>query len=174
MGSVTYGNEGAECTVAKKGDGPILQSDFYIMFGRVEFTIKAAPGTGIVSSAVLQSDCSDEIDWEWLGGDDAQVQTNYFGKGQTTTYDRGAFHADAGNHDSFKEYTIDWNPQRILWQINGATLRTLNAAEANGQYPQTPAYIKVGAWAGGDADNAPGTIGTSRYFCCQGSSRLLH
>ena len=69
------------------------------MFGHVEFTIKAAPGTGIVSSAVLQSDCLDEIDWEWLGGDDAQVQSNYFGKGITVSYNRGAFHGAQNNHD---------------------------------------------------------------------------
>lgn len=156
----------------KKGDGPLIKSDFYIMFERVEFTIKAAPVTGIVSSAVLQSDCLDEIDWEWLGADNTQVQTNYFGKGQTTTYDRGDFHPDDGNHDTFKVYTIDWNQQRILWQINGATVRTLNAAEAQGQYPQTPAYIKAGSWAGGDPDNAPGTIGMSHIFCCRASFHL--
>lgn len=147
-------------TVAKKLDGPVLQSDFYIMFGRVEYTIKAAPGAGIVSSAVLQSDCLDEIDWEWLGGDNAQVQTNYFGKGDTTTYDRGAFHPDPGNHETFKTYTIDWDSNRILWQIDGNTVRTLEEKNAKGQYPQTPCFIKVGPWAAGDPSNSPGTIGT--------------
>ncbi|KAF7588560.1 hypothetical protein BBP40_005515 [Aspergillus hancockii] len=158
VGNVAQGKDGVELAVAKKGDGPLIQSDFYIMFGRVEFTIKAAPGAGIVSSAVLQSDCLDEIDWEWLGGDNAQVQTNYFGKGDTTTYDRGAFHPDAGNHDGFKTYTIDWDSSRINWQIDGNTVRTLEEDNAKDQYPQTPCYIKVGSWAGGDPSNAPGTI----------------
>ncbi|KAE8338568.1 hypothetical protein BDV24DRAFT_176748 [Aspergillus arachidicola] len=158
VGTVTQGKDGVALTVAKKLDGPVLQSDFYIMFGRVEFTIKAAPGAGIVSSAVLQSDCLDEIDWEWLGGDNAQVQTNYFGKGDTTTYDRGAFHPDLGNHDTFKTYTIDWDSNRILWQIDGNTVRTLEEKNAKGQYPQTPCFIKVGPWAAGDPSNSPGTI----------------
>ncbi|KAE8411177.1 concanavalin A-like lectin/glucanase domain-containing protein [Aspergillus pseudocaelatus] len=158
VGTVTQDKDGVALTVAKKLDGPVLQSDFYIMFGRVEFTIKAAPGPGIVSSAVLQSDCLDEIDWEWLGGDNAQVQTNYFGKGDTTTYDRGAFHPDPGNHDTFKTYTIDWDSNRILWQIDGNTVRTLEEKNANGQYPQTPCFIKVGPWAAGDPSNSPGTI----------------
>src|SRR4051794_20869156 len=83
MGAPTYDGKGASFTVAKSGDAPTLTSNFYIMFGHVDFILKAAPGTGIVSSAVLQSDCLDEIDWEWLGGNNNQVQTNYFGKGQT-------------------------------------------------------------------------------------------
>lgn len=130
------------------------------MFGHVDFVVKAAPGTGIVSSAILQSDCLDEIDWEWLGGDDTQVQSNYFGKGQTTTgYNRGAFHAAPGNHDSFSTYSIDWTADQIVWSINGNTVRVLKATDAeSGQYPQTPMQIKVGSWAGGDPANAPGTI----------------
>ncbi|KAE8382887.1 concanavalin A-like lectin/glucanase domain-containing protein [Aspergillus bertholletiae] len=158
VGTATQDKDGVALAVAKKLDGPLLQSDFYIMFGRVEFTIKVAPGTGIVSSAVLQSDCLDEIDWEWLGADNAQVQTNYFGKGDTTTYDRGAFHPDPGNQDTFKTYTIDWDSNRILWQIDGNTVRTLEEKNAKGQYPQTPCFIKVGPWAAGDPSNAPGTI----------------
>jgi hypothetical protein len=42
--------------------------------------MKAAPGVGIVSSIVLQSDNLDEVDWEWIGGVDSRVQQNYFGK----------------------------------------------------------------------------------------------
>lgn len=130
------------------------------MFGHVDFVVKAAPGQGIVSSAVLLSDCLDEIDWEWLGGDDTQVQSNYFGKGQTSTgYTRGAFHSAPANHDSFNTYSIDWTADQIVWSINGETVRVLKAAEAEtGQYPQTPMQIKVGSWAGGDSANSPGTI----------------
>lgn len=132
------------------------------MFGKVEISAKAAPGAGIVSSFVLQSDTLDEIDWEWLGADPDEVQTNYFGKGQTTTYNRGAFHADAGSQTSFKKYTIDWTPSQIVWQIDGVTVRTLEPANANNQYPQSPAQIKIGAWSGGDPANAPGTIEWAR------------
>lgn len=158
-GDPTYNGDGAAFTVAKTGDSPLLQSDFYIMFGHVEYSIQAAPGQGIVSSAVLQSDCLDEIDWEWLGGDDTQVQSNYFGKGITTTYNRGAFHSVPNNHDGFHTYSIDWTAAQIVWQIDGATVRILTVADAaSGQYPQTPMMLKVGAWSGGDPANPPGTI----------------
>ncbi|EPS34028.1 putative chitin glucanosyltransferase [Penicillium oxalicum 114-2] len=159
-GAVTYDStNGAAFTVTKKGDGPLIQSGWYIMFGRVEYTIKAAPGTGIVSSAVLQSDDLDEIDWEWLGGDNTKVQTNYFGKGDTSSYNRGAFHANQGNHDGFHTYSVDWTSSQIVWAIDGQTVRVLTPATADSnQYPQTPMMIKVGVWAGGDPDNAQGTI----------------
>lgn len=159
---VTYGKDGVSFTVAKSGDSPQLTSKWYIMWGKVEIVAKAAPGAGIVSSAVLQSDTLDEIDWEWLGADPNEVQSNYFGKGQTTDYNRGAFHADAGSQTSFKKYTIDWTPSQIVWQIDGVTVRTLEPANAKGQYPQTPMQVKMGAWSGGDSANPQGTIQWAR------------
>lgn len=128
------------------------------MFGHVDFVLKAAPGLGIVSSAVLQSDDLDEIDWEWLGGDSSQVQSNYFSKGQITSYNRGAFHANPNNQAEFHTYSIDWTAEQIAWQIDGTTVRTLTPETAQGQYPQTPMMVKIGSWSGGDSANAPGTI----------------
>jgi hypothetical protein len=157
-GNPTYGSDGASFTVAKSGDNPSIVSRWYIMFGQVDVELQAAPGTGMVSSFFLQSDCKDEIDWEWLGSDNAQVQSNYFGKGQTTTHDRGAFHADPGNQDGFQKYTIIWTAEQLVWQINGVTVRALKPADSKDQYPQTPMQIKIGAWAGGDPSNDPGTI----------------
>jgi hypothetical protein len=40
----------------------------------------AAKGQGIISSVVLQSQDLDEVDWEWIGGQEGKVQANYFGK----------------------------------------------------------------------------------------------
>ncbi|KAF2240891.1 glycoside hydrolase family 16 protein [Trematosphaeria pertusa] len=162
QGNPTYDSNGASFTVAKSGDSPQLTSKWYIMFGQVDVELKAAPGAGIVSSFVMQSDCLDEIDWEWLGADGSEVQSNYFGKGQTTTYNRGAFHANPGNQDGFIKYTIIWTSEQIVWQIGGQTVRTLTPAESSNQYPQTPMQIKVGAWSGGDPANAPGTIEWAR------------
>lgn len=147
-------------TVAKSGDNPTIDSKFYIMFGHVEFELKTAPGTGIVSSAVLLSDALDEIDWEWLGGDSGQVQSNFFRQGNTESHDRVAFHANPDHNEGFHKYAIDWNSERIIWKIDGQEVRTLKEGEAKGQYPQTPMMIKAGIWAGGDSENEQGTIGT--------------
>lgn len=122
--------------------------------------MKAAPGVGIVSSFVMESDDLDEVDWEWLGGDLKQVQTNYFGKGNTTTYDRGTYVALTSAHTDFHTYTIDWKSSSIVWSIDGAVVRTLNYGDANGgkNFPQTPMQIKMGNWVGGSPTGAKGTV----------------
>ena len=157
-GGPTYNSNGAVFTVAEAGQAPTLVSNWYIMFGKVQVTMKAAPGTGIVSSSVLQSDDLDEIDWEWLGGKGDEVQSNYFGKGQTTTYDRAAVHAVTNTEGEWHTYTVDWTDEQIVWQIDGTTVRVLSSSNANGQFPQTPCRVKIGAWAGGASGNPQGTI----------------
>ena len=161
-GTPTYGTDGVSFTVARGGDAPQLTSVFYIMFGRVEVTMKSAPGAGIVSSLVLLSDALDEIDMEWLGADSTEVQTNYFSKGQTTTYNRGQFNPAPNNQAQFTTYTIDWTSDRIVWYVGGTVVRTLTYADAAGQYPQTPMQVKFGAWSGGDSSNPQGTIEWAR------------
>ena len=162
-GTVNYGSDGAVFTVSKGGDAPQLTSVFYIMFGRVAFTMKAAPGSGIVSSFVLQSDCLDEIDWEWLGADANEVQTNYFGKGITGSYNRGQFHSVSDAQNNFITYVVDWTNERIVWTADGTILRQMGYNDAEqGQYPQTPMQVKFGAWSGGDPSNPQGTIDWSR------------
>jgi hypothetical protein len=146
--------------VSKSGDAPTLQSNWYILFGRVSFHIRAAPGTGIVSSAILQSDDLDEVDWEWLGGRPAQTQSNYFGKGNTSTYDRAQWVASADTQGSVHNYTITWSSSATTWYIDDKAIRTLAYADALGgkNYPQTPMNVRVGIWAGGDKGNDEGTI----------------
>ncbi|EAW22246.1 glycoside hydrolase family 16 protein [Aspergillus fischeri NRRL 181] len=159
-GKVPVGPQGAEFTVAKKGDSPTIDTDFYFFFGKAEVVMKAAPGRGVVSSIVLESDDLDEIDWEVLGGDTTQVQTNYFGKGDTTTYDRGTYVPVATPQETFHTYTIEWTKDAVTWSINGAVVRTLTYNDAKGgtRFPQTPMRLRLGTWAGGDPSNPKGTI----------------
>jgi hypothetical protein len=56
QGNPTYDSNGASFTVRKSGDSPTITSKWYIMFGKVDVVLKAAPGQGIVSSFVMQSD----------------------------------------------------------------------------------------------------------------------
>lgn len=43
------------------GQAPTIATGKYIFFGRVDVEVQAAPGVGIVTSAVLQSDDLDEV-----------------------------------------------------------------------------------------------------------------
>ncbi|KAL4949007.1 concanavalin A-like lectin/glucanase domain-containing protein [Aspergillus filifer] len=159
-GDVSFGPDGAELTINKQGDAPTIETDFYFFFGKAEVVMKAAPGTGIVSSVVVESDVLDEVDWEALGGVPTQIQTNYFGKGDTSSYDRVTYEPVDSTQSSFHTYTIEWTPQAISWAIDGDVRRTLTRAEAQGgsRFPQTPARLRIGIWAGGDPTNGEGTI----------------
>lgn len=159
---VTYGSSGALFTITGDGQAPTIQTDNYIFFGRVDVVMKSSPGVGIVSSIVLQSDDLDEIDWEFLGGDATHVQTNFFGKGDTSSYDRVTYVPTANSQSDYHTYSIDWTSDRIQWLIDGAVVRTLaysDALASGGKlFPQTPARVKLGNWVGGGANNAPGTV----------------
>lgn len=154
---IFYGDDGLTLTLAKRYDNPSLVSDFYIMFGKIEVWLKSAPGTGIISSFYLQSDDLDEIDMEWFGGDQSQMQSNYFSKGNTTTHDRGEYHDMADPRAEFHNYTIDWDESALSWYIDGSLVRTLYNTSSEG-YPQSPMRLFFGIWAGGDPSNEEGTI----------------
>jgi beta-glucanase (GH16 family) len=158
-GALKYTSEGAEFIVAKKGDSPTIQSETKLFFGTVEVKCKAAVGQGIISSIVLQSADRDEVDWEWIGVEQSTVQMNYFGKGNTTTYDRMIKANVAAPMTSFHTYKLDWSAERIIFSIDGVAMRTLNYADANGgkNFPQTPSDVRIGIWAGGDSTEA-GTV----------------
>ncbi|CAH2355227.1 extracellular glycosidase Crh11p [[Candida] railenensis] len=159
VGSITYDEDaGVTMTLAKRYDNPALKSNFYIMFGRVEVHMKAGNGTGIISSFYLQSDDLDEIDIELFGSDTTQFQSNFFSKGNTTTYDRGVYsNTPSSPQDSYLNYTIVWTSTKLEWWLEGTLTRTLLSTNSEG-FPQTPMFIETGIWAGGDASNAEGTI----------------
>ncbi|KAL3423019.1 glycosyl hydrolase family 16 [Phlyctema vagabunda] len=159
-GALSYGGNGAEFTIAKRKDSPTIQSQFYIFWGSFSVVMRAAPGQGVVSSMVLQSDDLDEVDWEFIGGNATSVQSNYYGKGNTTSYDRVQYHNMEDNQNQFHNYTVDWTSERLQWYIDGNLIRTLPYGDANGglNFPQTPMNVRLGIWAGGDKDNSQGTI----------------
>lgn len=160
-GAITYGANGAEFTVAKKGDSPTIESQFYIFFGSVSVIMKAATGQGIISSIVLESDDLDEVDWEFMGGNSTHAETNYFGKGNTTSFDRAFYYPVSSNvQENFHNYTTLWTSEQLQWFIDGELVRTLPYAAANNgnNYPQTPMTVRMGIWAGGDPGNSNGTI----------------
>lgn len=118
--------------------------------------MKAATGQGIVSSIVIQSECLDEIDWEMIGGNGTHAQSNYFGKGNTTSYDRAVWHPVATDvRETFHNYTVDWTAAKMDFYIDSKLVRTLMYGDANGgkNYPQTPSTVRFGVWSGGDPEN---------------------
>ncbi|KAL6692180.1 glycoside hydrolase family 16 protein [Trichoderma pleuroticola] len=159
--TLKYNGNGAVFSISTEKEAPTIRTGKYIFFGRIDVVVQAAAGPGIVTSAVLQSDDLDEIDWEWVGGDNAQAQTNYFSKGNTATYDRGAFHPVSNPLGSFHTYSVEWTSAGVNWLIDNNVVRTLNAANAEGGasgLPQTPMQVKLGTWVAGRKDAPQGTV----------------
>ncbi|KAM3503989.1 hypothetical protein MY10362_003857 [Beauveria mimosiformis] len=156
--AVTYDSRGAIVAMDAPGQAPTLRSDNYLFFGRVDVELQAAPGKGIVTSVVLLSDDLDEIDFETVGFDNKQIQSNYFSKGDDSVFDRGGNHAVDNPLGAIHKYTFEWTPDKIDWIINGAVVRTLTRAAVGDAFPQSPMQVKLGAWVAGYEGGRPGTI----------------
>ncbi|TVY87404.1 putative glycosidase [Lachnellula willkommii] len=141
---------GANFKISTKTDAPTISTSKYIMFGNVSVYAKASPGTGIVSSFVMESDDLDEIDWEWLGSNDASVESSFFGKGNVTTSDRAIYHHIANAVTGWHTYNIEWTKDYIKWYVDDILVRILpydDPTTIKGtQFPQTPMKIKLGTF----------------------------
>ncbi|KAK4611840.1 putative extracellular glycosidase [Fulvia fulva] len=143
--------DGAAMAIDKEGDSVTVKSNFYIFWGTVEIMMKAAPGTGIISTVILLSDDLDEVDWEVMGGNSSTVENNYYGWGNTTQIN-SQYPALDGAQDDFHNYTIVWSQEKIQWMLNGNVVREQGYLEP-GLYPQTPCRIQFGLWCGGCSEN---------------------
>ncbi|KAF2859572.1 glycoside hydrolase family 16 protein, partial [Piedraia hortae CBS 480.64] len=155
-GDITFNDTGAIFTISKSGDSVTAESNFYIFGGTVEVIMRAAAGTGIISTFDLLSDDLDEIDLEIMGGNHGFVETNWYGWGNLTQMN-AKYHEVDLPQEKMHNYTIVWDKDAIRWFVDGKLVRTLIAAEP-GKYPQTPSRVKLGIWAGGDATQPEGTI----------------
>ncbi|KAI1801545.1 glycoside hydrolase family 16 protein [Daldinia bambusicola] len=160
-GAVEYSPDtGAAFTMRKKGESVTLMSNFYFFFGRTEVLLKAASGTGVISSIVWSSDVLDEVDWEFKGGNESFAFSNYFGKGRQDWKNGGDHPVKGGVLNDYHNYTCVWTKDQLEWWLDGEHIRTLLAKDANNtdNYPQTPMKLSLGIWAGGDPDAEKGVI----------------
>ncbi|KAL2183679.1 concanavalin A-like lectin/glucanase [Thermothelomyces heterothallicus CBS 203.75] len=179
VGPVTWDPEnGAGFTITKQGDSPTIRTKFYYFWGRTEVHMKAAKGTGVISSIMMLSDNLDEIDWEFFGGNKTTAQSNYFGKGVVPDVPNAVYHQIPGSvSDDFHNYTTVWTKDYLDFYIDGDKVRTLLPQDANNSYyyPQTPMRLSIGIWAGGDPRLPQGTRdwagGTTDYS--QGPFEML-
>lgn len=153
-----YTGDGAKLSLKQEKEAPNLRSHNYIFFGHVDVVMRAAPGSGIVSGIVLQSDDLDEIDLEWVGRDNGHAQSNWFhlGAGPDEKYDRGATHDVADVTGTFHTYSFDWTPERLQWLIDGKPVRTVTVADAKGKFPTSPCYLRIGLYSAGAPDALKG------------------
>ncbi|KAL2843513.1 concanavalin A-like lectin/glucanase domain-containing protein [Aspergillus pseudoustus] len=152
-------------TMPKNSVGSLFANNHYVWYGKIGANIKSSRGQGVVTAFILLSDTKDEIDYEWVGADLTEVQTNWYFQGilDWTNGDSSKVDGD----DTFGEwhhYEIDWSPDELKWNVDGKTVRTLtkestfNETANRYDYPQTPSRMQLSLWPAGQASNAQGTI----------------
>ncbi|KAG9063522.1 hypothetical protein KI688_004406 [Linnemannia hyalina] len=147
------------------GIGATVHSSRWMKYGTIEARLKTAssmPGT--VSSFILISPISgDEIDFEVVGKDPSDVQTNFYYRVQPNNtqvdYTHGVhINVNLDTSLDYHTYRLDWTPTEMKWWFDGELKRTTLASEAVGSYPDTPMRIAFGLWDGGH-----GSKGTAEW-----------
>ncbi|EAU29771.1 conserved hypothetical protein [Aspergillus terreus NIH2624] len=152
-------------TMPKNSGGTLVANNHYLWYGKITAKVKSSRGAGVVTGFILLGDTKDEIDYEFVGADLANVQTNYYFQG-VLDYNNGANASVPGGDtfDEWHEYTIDWKPEAITWSVDGEVKRTLERSSTWNEtgnrymYPQTPMRMQLSLWPAGQASNAAGTV----------------
>ncbi|MFD7311003.1 glycoside hydrolase family 16 protein [Promicromonospora sp. NPDC059942] len=149
------------CSGRPYASGEYRSNELY-SYGRFEVRMKAASGSGIVTSFFTYTGPGDgqpwdEIDVEILGKNTRQMQTNYFTNGvggHESVIDLG-FDAASGYHD----YAIEWwNGGTINWFVDGRLVHQENGSR--GPLPTRPQRIMMNLWPGTGVD---GWLGPFNY-----------
>lgn len=150
-------------TMAPDTVGTLLASSHYMWYGKVSATLRTSRGRGVVTAFILLSDVKDEIDYEFVGSDLTQAQSNFYFQG-ITNYQNGQNISLSDTFNNYHTYTIDWTPEQITWSIDGQVGRvkkrsdTWNSTSNRYDYPQSPARVQLSLWPGGLPTNGEGTI----------------
>lgn len=151
-------------TMPRKSTGSLIAESQSFLYGRAGVRLKTGRSRGVITAIVLISAVGDEVDYECLGSQRNQVQTNYYSKGELDYTKMKRVPLSSDSWVNYHNYEIDWNEERIQWVVDGQVVRTLRKIETwdsklgKFKYPQTPMRLEVALWPGGSENNLPGTI----------------
>lgn len=77
------GSKSVLLTMPEGSVGTLLASSTYVWYGKITATMKSSRGQGVVTAFILLSDVKDEIDFEFVGLDLDNAQSNYYFQGIT-------------------------------------------------------------------------------------------
>ncbi len=121
-------------------------------YGRYEVVMRAAKGSGLVSSFFTHTDSyfgdpHDEIDIEFLGHKTRELSVNFFTDGKTDEPVVVPLSFDAA--EAFHLYAFEWTPEAIRWFVDGDLVHTARATER--PLPDTSGRIIMNIWSGSPA-----------------------
>lgn len=119
-------------------------------FGRYEVVMRAAKGSGLVSSFFTHTgpsqggDPHDEVDIEFLGHRTEELHINYFTDGRMYGSVYVPLPYDAAEH--FQLYAFEWDEHEIRWYVDDQLVYT--ATDEKHPIPQTPSRLIMNLWTG--------------------------